>query len=324
MKKLLPLAVIAGMTSLPAHAELAEFYGKVYVSLANFNEPVEGSYWDVVSNASRLGVKGDTEVAEGIEAFYQFEYEVSPDGSVLLKQRNSFGGIRGSFGEVYLGRRDSALKSAALKIDYSNDLAGADIKQIFLGEERFSDVFGYQSPKLGGFQVHMQTFQDQGEEQEDLFAHTSTSLTYSAGDFKASVAYDASTKSDAGFANIVRAAAQYRGEAFDIGVIGQTAETIEGADLGEAVMVSGALNLDAWRVWAQYGVGNQPVGIADGWQAADGSTLVDESTFAVAGVDYKFTSNFRVFGFSSMAETTALDGTMNDGDATGVGLELKF
>ena len=41
-----------------------------------------GTEVDMISNASRLGVKGSTDFSESLEAIYQVEYEVDPvDGT---------------------------------------------------------------------------------------------------------------------------------------------------------------------------------------------------------------------------------------------------
>ena len=50
-------------------------YGKLWISVES-QDTSSGSEVDMVSNASRLGVKGSMDFGEGLEAIYQAEYEV--------------------------------------------------------------------------------------------------------------------------------------------------------------------------------------------------------------------------------------------------------
>ena len=129
-------------------------YGKLWISVES-QDTLSGTEVDMVSNASRLGVKGSMDFGDGLEAIYQAEYEVDPvDGTAdekngrTFKQRNSFVGIKGSYGTLFLGTHDTALKKSQSKIDLFNDLAG-DIKNILQGENRMSDFIGYTTPTLG-------------------------------------------------------------------------------------------------------------------------------------------------------------------------------
>ena len=129
-------------------------YGKLWISVESQNTS-SGAEVDMVSNASRLGVKGSMDFGEGLEAIYQAEYEVDPvDGTAdekngrTFKQRNSFVGIKGSYGTLFLGTHDTAMKRSIAKIDLFNDLAG-DIKNILHGENRMSDFICYTTPILG-------------------------------------------------------------------------------------------------------------------------------------------------------------------------------
>ncbi|NVK11525.1 MAG: porin [Gammaproteobacteria bacterium] len=318
-------AAIALMTlSGVALAEGPEFYGKANVSVVNQDDGTDRE-WDATSNASRLGVKGTVDLGEGLEAFYQLEYEVSvDDDDDIFKQRNTFAGLRGGFGEVYTGRVDSLLKTSQGKVDYSSDLAGADIKQVFLGEERFDDVVGYKTPSFGGFTFAAQTFLDQGQDDDSAFAHMSVSANYRAGDLTAAIAYDSETKSDAGFANILRGSVQYTMGNFQVGGMAQTAETADGFDLGDAVMASASYKMDDFRFWGLYASGFQPVGIADGWVDANGETIVDQLSMATAGVDYKLSSAVKTFVYYSAIDAESLTGMEAEENTLGVGLEIKF
>jgi predicted porin len=137
---------------LPLNAE-SKFYGKLWVTIESQDNQF-GNEIDLVSNASRLGIKGSVDLADSLEVIYQVEYELDQvDGKSgkledkKLKQRNSFIGLKGAYGTLFLGTHDTAFKRSQSKIDVFNDLAG-DIKNILHGENRMSDFIGYTTPEL--------------------------------------------------------------------------------------------------------------------------------------------------------------------------------
>ena len=175
-------------------------YGKLWISVES-QDTLSGTEVDMVSNASRLGVKGSMDFGEGLEAIYQAEYEVDPvDGTAdekngrTFKQRNSFIGIKGSYGTLFLGTHDTALKKSQSKIDLFNDLAG-DIKNILQGENRMSDFIGYTTPTLGdGFSATFNAIKGTEEEDNSIGDSTSISLNYKTKSFYASIAFDSELK----------------------------------------------------------------------------------------------------------------------------------
>ena len=175
-------------------------YGKLLISVES-QDTLSGNEVDMVSNASRLGVKGSMDFGEGLEAIYQAEYEIDPvDGTAdekngrTFKQRNSFIGIKGSYGTLFLGTHDTALKKSQSKIDLFNDLAG-DIKNILQGENRMSDFIGYTTPTLGdGFSATFNAIKGTEEEDNSIGDSTSVSLNYKTKSFYAAIAFDSELK----------------------------------------------------------------------------------------------------------------------------------
>ena len=147
-------------------------YGKIWIT-AESQDREASRESDLVSNASRLGIKGEARIGDGLLGIYQLEYEVDPvDGTAdetknrTLKQRNSFIGIKGSKGTVFLGTHDTALKVSQSKVDLFNDLA-AERKNILHGKNQMKDFIGYTSPDFSkGFSFTINAIRD-NENQED-------------------------------------------------------------------------------------------------------------------------------------------------------------
>ena len=146
-----PLALsMLAVLSAPVVADVT-VYGKANVTIQNSDEG-EGSFTELKSNASRFGLKGSEVISEssGLQVVYKLEWQVDmsdASGTGNLKSRNQFVGLKGGFGEVLVGRNDTALKQSQGKIDLFNDLEG-DIKNVFEGENRLGDSVTYVSPSF--------------------------------------------------------------------------------------------------------------------------------------------------------------------------------
>ena len=83
MKKTKTLLALAVAATLPTFAFAVgpidgTIYGKVNASVVNDDNDTDDA-WKLNSNASRLGFKGKTEIADGLHAIYQAEFGINVD-----------------------------------------------------------------------------------------------------------------------------------------------------------------------------------------------------------------------------------------------------
>ena len=134
-KRFLAIAIATGLASpLAAQAE-ANVYGQLNMSFGMVENCVDtascaaatptNDNWQINSHASRLGVKGSEDLGNGLSANYQLEWEVNSDNSGRdLGQRNQWVGLKGSWGEVRIGRHDTPTKMSQGKFDQFGDSFG--------------------------------------------------------------------------------------------------------------------------------------------------------------------------------------------------------
>jgi predicted porin len=243
--KLLSLA-IAGLTiSATAHADLIPtVYGKVNVTLNkyDFDDIKSGARidgqdnWALESNASRLGVKGDVPLTEGLKAVYKLEYELYTDGSssTTFNQRNTYAGLQGAWGTLVAGKNDTTAKAiAAETIQQFKDLPLGDFKYVMVGETRENNVIQYATPNLSGFIFSLEIMpgEDSGEavttagekvdnQNNGLADRLSAAVTYKLDKLYLGLAADQNVQNT----DIVRFVAQYGFGPVTIGGLYQTAE----------------------------------------------------------------------------------------------------
>ena len=189
---------LSSVLAMPAMAASVEIYGKANLSLQSSDEG-EGSFTEVKSNASRIGLKGSHKLDENLTVVYKAEFQVDLDGDSdkgdSITDRNQYVGLKGNFGEVLLGKNDTVLKKSQGKVDLFNDLNG-DIKNLWKGENRMADTVTYRSPKFNGLQLGVTYVAEDSVDAEDA---TSIALYYGDSKLKkskvfASVAFDSDMK----------------------------------------------------------------------------------------------------------------------------------
>lgn len=199
MKKLL-LATAISALSISAAQAAPTVYGKLHVTVDNIDKfkgadvTKTDNLWEVNSNASRLGVKGDEKLTDNLSVVYLAEWAVSTDGSgsdTDWSQRNRYAGLKyDRIGTVKVGRIDSYVKTSQAKIDIFNDQKFLDMTAILAGENRLNNVIAFESDAKAlsglGFNVMLQ----QGEGAK-LSSNNSKDVSESVGDaISASIVYD--------------------------------------------------------------------------------------------------------------------------------------
>ena len=292
------------------------FYGKVNVSVVNADNGSTDT-WDLNSNASRLGVKGKTEIADGLQVIYQAEFEICVDDGdckgQTFKQRNIMGGIKGSFGTLWAGKHDSPTKLAQKKIDLFNDLEG-DIKNTFEGENRVSNIVAYTSPTVDGFSSTVAMVPAEGKDVDGdgiddtgLTDSLSYSVSYSNDDLYIAVAGD----QDLDNQDLLRIVTQYKIDALKLGLMYQQNEDNLGTKDESGYFVSAAYKIDKTTLKIQYGSIEDDV---------DGD---EEETFSM-GADYKLGKNTKTYVFYTDNTDSEVGSGDSEDSAFGVGLEHKF
>ena len=322
MNKLMLSAAIASTLGFASQGFAAgpidgTIYGKVNVSVVNVDNGATDT-WQLNSNASRLGVKGKTEIADGLYAVYKAEFEMCVDDGdckgQTFTQRNIMGGIKGSFGTLWAGKHDSPTKLAQNKIDLFNDLEG-DIKNTFEGENRVSNIVAYTSPKMNGFSTTVAMIPGEGidvdgDGQDDtgLTDGISYSLNYSMDNLYIAVAGD----QDVDNQDLMRIVAQYKINDLKLGVMYQQNEDNLGTKDESGFFVSAAYKLDKkTTLKAQYG------SIEDD---ADG----DEEETLSLGADYKLAKGTKLYVFYTDNTDSSVGEADKEDTAFGLGMEHKF
>ncbi len=308
MKKTALSLAIAAVLPAFANAEKVEvempsFYGKVNVSVQNTQEG-DDSISELVSNASRLGVKGKIALNHGLEGIYQLEYETQVDdgdkSGQTFSQRNIFAGVKGGFGQVIVGMFDTPFKKAQKKIDLFNDLEG-DIKSaISAHDNRASNTIQYSTPKMAGL---VATVAHIASEDETVNDGTSSSLTFSQKNVYAAIAYDTDVEDDT---DALRLVAQYSVSDFTFGALWEQDNTAGSDNEKEGWVYSASYKLNSdVKLKAQYG---------------ESDIVKDNAETYSLGADYKLAKNAKAYAFITDEEY----GDDSSKEYYGVGLEYKF
>jgi predicted porin len=316
-KALLPL-LIASLVPAAAFADVT-VYGKANVSIQSADEADE-KQTEVVSNASRIGVKGSEVVNDDLKVIYQFEYQTEVDDGAsgngqTFGQRNIYLGLQGTGGTLIGGKFDTPTKAAQEKIDLFNDLEG-DINYLVSGETRANNIVQYTTPAAWGpFAVNVAAVAAENAANDDGVAG---SVTYTTSSFYVALAAEQNvTGQDV---DITRLVARYTVGAFQLGGLYEQASfDADGADEdADAWFVSAKYSIDdQWALKAQYGKGDYDT-------TEEGFVVNSTGESASIGVDFSMTKNATLYGFYTKESAEVESEEELDDNWFGIGLDLKF
>ena len=294
-------------------------YGKINISIELADEAGDDS-WEVESNASRFGVKGKGEVTTGIEGFYQLEWEVDVTDDAKssddhIKARNQVVGLRGGFGEVFVGRHDTPMKKLQKKIDLFNDLRG-DIKHSINGENREDNAVQYTTPKFGFFKAKAMLLpgEDASGGNDGLADGTSISLEFTPiKNLFVGIAFDQDVDGEG--VDSERVVVQYKFGDFQVGGLFQQADN-NGVD-ADAYMLSGKYTTGKHTLKAQFID-------SDVWETGISSKIKWEQQSSL-GYDYKLGKSTKLYTFYTFGDVVDFNDLSTDDDSyLGFGIEQKF
>ncbi len=303
-------ASAAALLASPAFAEAPEAsldpYGRFNLSLQH-EELGDAGAVHLASNASRVGLRGSTEVAPGVRAVYQLELEVFVDDGDdgdddEFKQRNSYLGVEGPWGRLRAGHFDTPLKTAQLKVDRFNDLKTADLKGLLAGEVRADNILEYRSPEHAGVQAQIAIIPGEDAAADNGAADQVSGAIHWRGEtLSAAAAID----QDVDGWDIVRLALQQRFGSVQLGAIWQDASNDSGVD-EDGLLLSIA-----------YRIGNTTLNV--GWGQSD--QRISGGELLAIGVDHNLGNTTRLYAF--VADMDA-DNPAEQQRVAGIGLAQSF
>lgn len=287
-----------------------EFYGMLYVSMdlqktentittAN-NEP---SHWALNSRNSRVGIKQDIKLNDGLTAIYKIETGLEIDdgdkGGKSFYQRDVYLGVKGDYGQIIGGRFNTPMRMAEGKIDPFNHLDG-DIVAVLGGHLRVNNIVQYTSPKFASTVINvafmpgeLEDLDGDGADDNRIANAFSASALYNEGNLFASFAFDknmpSGTRTEVGTrtpatdntnrSDRVQLAAKYQMGAAAFGTIIQHAVDSDDSKLKEnAFIVNGTYRISDYTLKAQYGLNK-------------GDSTKNERSLAAVGVNYHVAKN---------------------------------
>lgn len=253
-KSILALAVATALaTPFAAQADTI-LYGSARVSVDYSDDESlldsDGS-WDVVNNASRLGVLGSEDLGGGLSAIYQYEFGVDmTEGGNFESNRPKFVGLKGDFGQLTVGTQEPPYYHVA------------GITDVFNTDKSFGNT-AFLGGSFSGFNLNTTGDRDLGE--GSLF-RLANSLYYGTPDFggfsgEVMLVMNGSANDNEGYSDGVdlwNIAAKYSNGPFFAGVSYISLDGDDNVSISDDIAID--LDLDQWIVGLGYSGGPFSVG----------------------------------------------------------------
>ena len=201
-------------TCLPALAlaqSNVQVNGQVRLTVNRISVDGGNSYNELRDNASRLGFRGTEDLGGGLRATFGAEFGFESDIGTLSTPNNfrhSYVGLGGGWGNLTLGRLDSATPSGsplysqvtAITSFAPNDAGATAIGTSMLNSRnRVSNAVGYATPNLSGFVGRARYYlrgTGTGTEAEDDARSLDLGVNYENGPIKAVLGYGKDQRSN--------------------------------------------------------------------------------------------------------------------------------
>ena len=314
MKKLITgLSIVAASSLMAANIDV---YGQAHMSTDSVNNGTD-STTVLASNASRLGVKANTDIGRGLTAVLQYEMGVdltgqgsNDDGNggnfnsqagngfnngFFTSARNSFVGVEGGFGKVLVGNLDGVNQSLYdynLFADQVGDMANIwGMAAPFT--DRASNSLAYFIPNVvEGLSAKVQYMFDQttandGKTVSGIFAK----VDYKKGGLKVGLGYiGLSDDTNSNDPSEVALTGSYTADNFSVGGGFKQISNTSGTNGRTSYNVGASYKLSAVTLKAQYTALNDDVANSDATQVSVGADYA-LSKEAVVYVAYAGVSN---------------------------------
>jgi len=302
-KRIVSALLAAGMVMPLAAAAEWTVYGRAHLSADFLDDGADYSEFNISSNSSRLGFKGEREFRPNLTGMFQIEQEITFDqGKTEFSGRDTFAGLKGDWGMFRVGEFDTPFKRARGPANFFGDQLG-DLRNVARVrnrdkdnpdleynygrfDERFPNSLHYRTPNIGGFVWDVQYSPERNESDTAEGGDDggfSTSIGFRQGGLNLALAYEKQfdgNEDPDGF----RIAASYRViPALNVGALYQVTEG-PGGDKGTVYGLGG-----------QYRI-NPQMFLNAHYFALDGDLdETDASLFAI-GLEYRVDSALRFYG----------------------------
>jgi predicted porin len=233
-RKLLRAMIVSALalTAISASAAGPTLYGRLNLGIAKVDNgnDADNSTLGVSDDASRLGVKGDEDLSEGLKAIYLLELGYDGDGSagVTGAARDVYAGLQAGWGTIRLGQFNSAYKNLTTGLELFGDTiadfttycrsygvtAGvacgvAANNTALAGETRLANAISYTSADFGGLRFNAESAR--GEVGTDLESNpTVLAVSYKGGPLYIGVgSYNADNQGTTGLDDATKVAVSF-------------------------------------------------------------------------------------------------------------------